>query len=52
MTPYEAVYGQAPPFLLPYTPSCSPVQAVDVALRNHDEVLRICTKTFTWQEIA
>ena len=41
MTPYEAVYVQAPPVLLPYTPSNSPVQEVDVVLRYHDEVLRI-----------
>ena len=41
MTPYEAVYVQAPPILLPYTPNSSPVQAVDVVLRNRDEVLRI-----------
>ena len=41
MTPYEAVYGQAPPVLLPYTPSSSPVQAVDAVFRNRDEVLRI-----------
>ena len=33
MTPYEAVYVQAPPVLLPYTPSSSPVQAVDAVLR-------------------
>ena len=32
MTPYEAVYGQAPPVLLPYTPSSSPIQAVDTVL--------------------
>ena len=44
MTPYEAVYGQAPPVLLPYTPSSSPVQAVDAVLRNRDEVLRILRK--------
>ena len=41
MTPYEAFYGQAPLVLLPYTPSSSPVQAVDAVLRNRDEVLRI-----------
>ena len=41
MTPYEAVYVHALPVLLPYTPSSSPVQAVDAVLRNHDEVLRI-----------
>ena len=33
MTPYEAIYVQAPPVLLPYTPSSSPVQAVDAVLR-------------------
>ena len=27
MTPYEAVYGHAPPVLLPSTPSISPIQA-------------------------
>ena len=32
MTPYEAVYGHTPPVLLPYTPSSSPVQAVDMVL--------------------
>ena len=41
MTPYEAIYGQAPPVLLPYTPSSSPVQVVDAVLRNHDEFLRM-----------
>ena len=41
MTPYEAVYGQAPPVLLPYTPSSFPVQAIDTVLRNRDEVLHI-----------
>ena len=33
MTPYEAFYVQAPLVLLPYTPSSSPVQAVDAVLR-------------------
>ena len=33
MTPYEAVYVQALPVLLPYTPSNSLVQAVDAVLR-------------------
>ena len=41
MNPYKPVYGQAPPVLIPYTPSSSPVQAVDAVLRNRDEVLRI-----------
>lgn len=40
MTPYEAVYGQAPPVLLPYTPNSSPVQAVDIVLRSRDQILR------------
>ena len=39
MTPYEVVYGQEPPILLPYTPNCSPVQEVDMVLRNHDRIL-------------
>ena len=36
MTPYEAVYGQPPPVLQPYTPHSSPVQAVDMVLCNRD----------------
>ena len=32
MTPYEAVYGHAPPVLLPSTPSSSLVQAIDMVL--------------------
>ena len=41
MTPYQAVYGQVPPILLPYTPNNSPVQEVDVVLRNQDRILHI-----------
>ena len=41
MTPYEAVYGQALPVLLPYTLNSSPVQAVDMILRNRDHILHI-----------
>ena len=41
MTPYEAVYGHTPLVLLPYTPSSSPVQEVDMVLRNRDQILHI-----------
>ena len=41
MTPYEVVYRQSPPMLLPYTPHSSPVQAVDMVLRNRDQILHI-----------
>ena len=34
ITPYEAVYGQEPPVLLPYTPNSLPVQEVDMVLQN------------------
>ena len=41
MTPYEAVYGQAPLVLLPYAHKSSPVQEVDMVLRNQDRILHI-----------
>ena len=41
MTPYQAVYGQVPPILLPYTPNNSPIQEVDMVLRNQDRILHI-----------
>ena len=41
MTPYEAVYDQAPPILLPYTPNNSLVQAVNMVLQNQDQILHI-----------
>ena len=41
MTPYEVVYGQAPPMLCPYTPSSTLVQEVDTVLRNRDQILHI-----------
>ena len=41
MTPYEAVYGHAPPILLPSTPSSSPVQAIDMVFRNRHQILHI-----------
>ena len=41
MTPYEAVYGKPPPVFLPYTPHSSLVQAVDMVLRNRDQILHI-----------
>ena len=41
MTPYEVVYGQPPPMLLPYTPHSSQIQAVDMVLRKRDHILHI-----------
>ena len=41
MTPYEEFYGHTPPILLPYTPSSSPVQEVDMVLRNRHQILHI-----------
>ena len=41
MTPYEAIYGHAPPVLLPSTPSSSPVQAIDMVLRNRHQILHL-----------
>ena len=39
--PYEAVYGHTPTIILPYTPNSSPVQAVDMVLRNRHQILHI-----------
>ena len=41
MTPYEAVYGHAPLVLLPSTPSSSPVQEVNIVLRNRHQILHL-----------
>ena len=41
MTPYEEVYGHTPAILLPYTPSNSPVQAIDMVLRNQHQILHL-----------
>ena len=41
MTPYEAIYGHAPPVLLPSMPSSSPVQEVDMVRRNRHQILHI-----------
>lgn len=38
-TPFEVVYGRAPPTLLQYQPGAARVQAVDVQLRSRDEFL-------------
>ncbi|KAJ4788910.1 polyprotein [Rhynchospora pubera] len=39
-TPFEVVYGRAPPPLLPYTAGKASVQAVDQQLQQRDEFLR------------
>ena len=41
MTPYEEVYGPAPPLLLPSTPNSSLVQAIDMVLRNRHQILHL-----------
>ena len=41
MAPYEAVYSQAAPVLLAYTPNSSPVQEFDMVFRNQDHILHI-----------
>jgi hypothetical protein len=38
-TPFEVVYGRPPPPLLPYTVGSAKMEAADVILRNHDEML-------------
>ncbi|XP_047978539.1 uncharacterized protein LOC125220408 [Salvia hispanica] len=40
MTPFKAVYGRAPPIVVPYEIRSSLLQEVDVELRSRDEVLR------------
>ncbi|GJY36212.1 transposon ty3-G gag-pol polyprotein [Tanacetum coccineum] len=40
MTPFQVVYGRAPPKLIPYVPGTTNVQAVDEYLRDRDELLR------------
>jgi hypothetical protein len=39
MTPFEAVYGQNPPFVLSYLPGVSKVQAVDQTLTVQEAIL-------------
>jgi hypothetical protein len=41
MTPFEAIYGQKPPFVLSYMPGVSKVQAVDQTLIVQEAIL--CT---------
>jgi hypothetical protein len=38
-TPFEVVYERPPPPLLPYTVGSAKMEATDVILRNHDEML-------------
>lgn len=40
MSPYEALYGVHPPYLLPYEPESSKIQAVDELLKNRDQLVR------------
>ncbi|XP_077242590.1 uncharacterized protein LOC143883117 [Tasmannia lanceolata] len=39
MTPFEAVYGKAPPTLNTYIPGTTSVEAVDTELQHRDEIL-------------
>jgi hypothetical protein len=38
-TPFEVVYGQPPPPLLPYTPGTAQTEAADALLRSRDDIL-------------
>ncbi|GJW65684.1 zf-CCHC domain-containing protein [Tanacetum coccineum] len=40
-TPYEAVYGQAPPMHIPYMAKDSPVEAVDMTLQAREQVVQL-----------
>lgn len=44
MTPFEAQYGYAPPIHMPYLPGDSRVEAVDIALRNREEMILLLKK--------
>lgn len=39
-TPYEVVYGQAPPIQLPYIPYDSCLDAIDCSFLKREEMLR------------
>ena len=41
MTPFEALYGYAPPLHVPYLPGDSNVEAVDLSLRDREEMITI-----------
>ncbi|KAL1533393.1 hypothetical protein AAHA92_33281 [Salvia divinorum] len=41
MTPFEALYGYAPPLHVPYLPGDSQVEAVDIALRDREEMISL-----------
>ena len=45
MTPFEALYGYAPPLHVPYLPGDSNVEAVDVALRDREKMITILKKS-------
>ncbi|GKE23684.1 reverse transcriptase, partial [Tanacetum coccineum] len=40
-TPYEVVYGQAPPMHIPYMAKDSPVEAVDMTLQAREQVVQL-----------
>ncbi|KAA8534356.1 hypothetical protein F0562_031893 [Nyssa sinensis] len=41
VTPFEVIYGQLPPRLLPYEPGTTKVQAVDDELRNREFIAKL-----------
>ena len=41
MTPFEALYGFAPPMHIPYLPGDSNVEAVDIALRDREDMIAV-----------
>ena len=41
MTPFEALYGFAPPIDVPYLPGDSNVEAVDIALRDREDMIQV-----------
>jgi hypothetical protein len=41
MTPFEAVYGVPPPYLLSYIPITTRVDAVDEVLHNREQILTL-----------
>jgi hypothetical protein len=41
MTPFEAIYGVPPPWLLSYVPGTTRVAAVEEVLRNREQILNL-----------
>ncbi|XP_042017275.1 uncharacterized protein LOC121765260 [Salvia splendens] len=44
MTPFEALYGFPPPLHVPYLPGDSDIEAIDIALRDREEMIVILKK--------